>query len=95
MLNFSLDYILYLHNKLVCNKKNNFVQNWFFWIKKKIISIISIGISNNNISDNNLLSIFNLIYHIIYYIVLTENVLYSDDNDIINNEIIIKKKSKW
>ena len=88
MLNCSLDYILYLHNKSVCNKNTISIKIDFSEFLKKIISIISIGISNNNISDNNLLSIFNLIYHIVYYIVLTENGLDSDDNDIINSNII-------
>ena len=88
MLNCSLDYILYLHNKSVCNKNQISIKIDFSEFLKKIISIISIGISNNNISDNNLLSIFNLIYHIVYYIVLTENGLDSNDNDIINSNII-------
>ena len=88
MLNCSLDYILYLHNKSVCSKNVISSKIYFSEFLKKVISIINLGLANNNISDNNLLSIFNLIYHILYYLVLTENGLDNDENEI-NNEIII------
>ena len=85
MLNCSLDYIIYLHNKSVSNKNKITILIDFSDFLKKIIEVINIGVTTNSISDNNLLSVFNLIYHIVYYIVLTENELENNNNNIIIN----------
>ena len=45
-------------------------------LRAKII-ILNDGVINKTISDTNLLSVFNLIHHIIYYLVLTEKSLIS------------------
>ena len=105
MLNCSFDYILYLHNKSVCSQNQINVKIDNFSFLKKVSSIINDGVTNNTISDNNLLSIFNLIYHILYYFVLTEKTFDSsfankNDNNLgnidfnINNEIEIDDNDK-
>ena len=88
MLNCSLDYIIYLHNKSISNKILITTTIDFSEFLKKVISVINEGVSSNNISDTNLLSAFNLIYHLVYYLVLTEKDLNSEnnDNEIINND---------
>jgi hypothetical protein len=105
MLNCSFDYILYLHNKSICSQNQINVKIDMFSFLKKVSSIINDGVTNNTISDNNLLSIFNLIYHILYYFVLTEKTFDSsfankNDNNLgnidfnINNEIEIDDNDK-
>ena len=86
MLNCSLGYIIYLHNKSVCNQNRITTTIDFSELLKKVILVINEGISNNAISDTNLLSVFNLIYHIVYYLVLTEKDLNKENNE---NEIIL------
>ena len=88
MLNCSLDYIIYLHNKSVSNKNKITTLIDFSEFLKRIIIVINEGVSTNNISDSNLLSVLNLIYHIVYYMVLTENELENGNNNINNNIII-------
>ena len=85
MLNSSLDYIIYLHNKSVSNQNTIITTIDFSELLKKVILVINTGVSNNNISDANLLCVLNLIFHIVYYLVLTGNEL---DNENIENEII-------
>ena len=94
MLNCSLDYIIYLHNKSVFNNQNRITSTIdFYEFLKKLITVLNEGINNNNITDNNLLSCFNLIYHIIYYLILTEkNFEKNDDNDNIENNIMINNE---
>ena len=88
ILNCSLDYILYLHNKSTTNKNRITTIIDFSEFLKKVITVINEGVSNNKISDTNLLSVFNLIYHIIYYMVLTEKDLDKNnkEEEIINND---------
>ena len=88
MLNCSLDYIIYLHNKSITNKNLIKTTIDFSDFLKKLTSVINEGVSNNNISDTNLLSAFNLIYHLVYYLVLTEKDLDLENNndEIINND---------
>ena len=71
MLNCSLDYIIYLHNKSISSPNRISAKLYLFEFLKKVNSVISEGVANNEISDNNLLSVFNLIYHIVYYMILT------------------------
>ena len=89
MLNCSLDYIIYLHNKSFSSPSRISAKLNLFEFLKKVNSVISEGVTNNQISDNNLLSVFNLIYHIVYYMVLTEKEFDSqhqdENNDILNN----------
>ena len=90
MLNCSLDYIIYLHNKSISSQNRISAKLYLFEFLKKVNSIIGEGVANNEISDNNLLSVFNLIYHIVYYMVLTEETFdpknQDDENDYgINN----------
>ena len=94
MLNCSFDYIIYLHNKSVSNQNQNEnsinIKIDLFDFLKKVISILNDGIINKTISDTNLLSVFNLIHHIIYYLVLTEKSFEfnenNDDENIIDND---------
>ena len=89
MLNCSLDYIIYLHNKSVSNKNRITTVIDFSEFLKKVISVINEGLSNNNISDTNLLSVLNLIFHLVYYLVLIEKDWENDigeDEEIINND---------
>ena len=95
MLNCSLDYIIYLHNKSIYSQNKIIVKLDLFEFLKKINTIINDGVINNIISDNNLLSAFNLVYHILYYFVLTEknfdSAYHKDEDDknlnLINNDI--------
>ena len=94
MLNCSFDYIIYLHNKSASNQNQNEnsinIKIDLFDFLKKVISILNDGIINKTISDTNLLSVFNLIHHIIYYLVLTEKSFEfnenNDDENIIDND---------
>ena len=88
VLNCSLDYIIYLHNKSVSNKNKITTLIDFSEFLKKIIVVINAGVTTNSISDSNLLSVLNLIYHIAYYMVLTENELENGNNNINKNIII-------
>ena len=93
MLNCSFDYIIYLHNKSVCSPNSINIKIDLFDFLKKVISILNDGVINKTISDTNLLSAFNLIHHLIYYLVLTEKTFDSsnqnnDNEEIINNIII-------
>ena len=91
MLNCSFDYIIYLHNKSVCSENKINIKIDLFDFLKKVIIILNDGVINKTISDTNLLSVFNLIHHIIYYLVLTEKSFDSqklninNDNDIEND----------
>ena len=89
MINCSLDYIIYLHNKSESNKNIITTTIDFSEFLKKVIAVVNDGFINNNIPDTNLLSVLNLIFHLVYYSVLTEKDLDNDniieDNDIINN----------
>ena len=94
ILNCSFDYIIYLHNKSASNQNQINVKIDLFDFLKKVISILSDGVINKTITDTNLLSVFNLIHHIIYYLVLTEkyfefNGNNNDDEHIISNDIDI------
>lgn len=53
-----------------------------------MIIVLDEGIKTNSISDSNLLSVFNTVYHIIYYLVLTEKDLNNEPNEEINNDFI-------
>ena len=91
MLNCSLDYIIYLHNKSISSPNRISAKLYLFEFLKKVNSVISEGVANNEISDNNLLSVFNLIYHIVYYMVLTEETFDPQNQDEENeNEYEIK-----
>ena len=98
MLNCSFDYIIYLHNRTARSKNQINVTIDLFDFLKKVTAILNDGVINKTISDSNLLSVLNLIDHIIYYLVLTEKSFdYSeknnnkenimDMNNLINNNI--------
>ena len=88
MINCSLDYIIYLHNKSICSKNMITTTIDFSEFLKKLIIVLDEGIKTNSISDSNLLSVFNTVYHIIYYLVLTEKDLNNEPNEEINNDFI-------
>ena len=87
MINCSLDYIIYLHNKSASNKNIITTTIDFSEFLKKVVIVLNEGVNNNSISDANLLSAFNLIFHIVYYSVLTEKD-FDNENNIIDNDII-------
>ena len=85
-LNISLDYIIYLNSRNLNNNKIN-SKIELFGLLKKINGIANNCIQNNLINDNNLLSLFNLIFHILYYLIITENS-FSDERNNINMNLI-------
>ena len=98
MFNSSMDYIIYLHNKCAATQIQINIKIYLFDFLKKLISVLNEGIINQTINETNLLSLFNSIHHIVYYLVLTEenfdspNINDYDDkvediNNLINNEI--------
>ena len=88
MLNSSLDYIIYLHNKSISNPNVIKVKIDIFDFLKKVISVLNESVMNQTICETNLLSAFNLIHHIVYYLVLTEKDFDSPNK----NEIIAEKE---
>ena len=98
MLNTSLDYIIYLHNKTMYDQNKIKVKIDILDFLKKVISVLNENIINQTICETNLLSAFNLIHHIVYYLILTEKNFDSsnddgiicekeDINNIINNDM--------
>ena len=88
MLNCSFDYIIYLYNKSASGKNQiNIIIDLYDFLKK-ICVVLNEGVLNKSISDTNLLSVLNLIHHIIYYLVLTEKS-FDSSNQNNNNENLI------
>ena len=93
MLNCSFDYIIYLHNKSVSSENKIIIRIDLFDFLKKVIIILNDGVTNKTISDTNLLSVFNLIHHIVYYLVLTEKSFDSSSNINIDNNNLIRNEN--